>query len=394
MAAPTTRFFQELDTSISSNFDMAGGPLENYATQLGTALNGAFIIGMVIWISLMAYEVAFGKSEDGATYLLTKIGKVFLIGVIAFLGFPDLRELLLGLQGIFMGGGNVAQSIDNNIITPYFQMFSEINRVVGDQYAAADFYQFGVMLKLSFLWLFMMAVWIATFIPTAIVAVVGFAMLQISVAMFKVLLALGPAFILCLVFPFTRRFFESWVGGVMTTIFAAGLAAVLMAIASQILNFSGLAEILSPVNTAGKELTEIWGMYFFFMMGKGIASALVVYLFFKSWELASTLGGGVNMGNNMIGGIRSIMRDINKSRAQGGQGAPSQNQITQGRGGSSGGGGSSRPASTFTGAALNAFPRTSAVAANVMTGGLPLMYKGATALGKFAYNRGVKNFLK
>lgn len=81
MAAPTTRFFQELDTSISNNFDMAGGPLETYATQLSTALNGAFIIGMVIWISLMAYEVAFGKSEDGATYLLTKIGKVFLIGL-------------------------------------------------------------------------------------------------------------------------------------------------------------------------------------------------------------------------------------------------------------------------------------------------------------------------
>ena len=71
-------FFQELETVINSQF---ATPIATYGATLTTALNQAFIAGMVIQISLMAYEVAFGKSEDGATYLLTKIGKVFLIGL-------------------------------------------------------------------------------------------------------------------------------------------------------------------------------------------------------------------------------------------------------------------------------------------------------------------------
>ena len=64
-------FLADTETAITTGFTAVANTFG--AGLLGT-FRPAFIIGFTIWITLIAYEVAFGKSEDGFTYIFTKIG--------------------------------------------------------------------------------------------------------------------------------------------------------------------------------------------------------------------------------------------------------------------------------------------------------------------------------
>ena len=104
-------FLNTLETGVTTAFV---GTANTFGSGLLGAFRPAFIAGFTIWITLIAYEVAFGKSEDGFTYIFTKIGKVFLIGVFALYGWPELAELLNGLapgRGIVRIGAFFAQQI-------------------------------------------------------------------------------------------------------------------------------------------------------------------------------------------------------------------------------------------------------------------------------------------
>ena len=70
-------------------------------------------------------------------------------------------------------------------------------------------------------------------------------------------------------------------------------------------------------------------------LGKCGYSLLLVYLYYKVFDLAATLGGGMNLGNNMMGAMRAIARDANSGQAA----RTRANTIGAGRTG--GGGGSS-----------------------------------------------------
>lgn len=72
-------FLADTETAVTTGFTTVANTFG--AGLLGT-FRPAFIVGFTIWITLIAYEVAFGKSEDGFTYIFTKIGRIF--------GYPDL----------------------------------------------------------------------------------------------------------------------------------------------------------------------------------------------------------------------------------------------------------------------------------------------------------------
>lgn len=82
-----------------------------------------------------------------------------------------------------------------------------------------------------------------------------------------------------------------------------------------------------------------------------------IYLCWKVFDLTPALGGGLNMGNNMVGGLRNTMRDLEKSQGGSQGGVPSTiNQIAQGNAGGGSAMGAQRAArtnSTFTGMALH-----------------------------------------
>jgi type IV secretion system protein VirB6 len=385
-------FLAETETSITSGFTAV-------ATIFGTGLlatfRPAFIAGFTIWITLIAYEVAFGKSEDGFTYLFTKIGKIFFIGVLALYGWPEVAELLNGIKDGFVGANTLSTVLEINLIDPIAELWNELFRWFLDTLRPLGFTEVGQIFKLVFAFAMVALAYALMSAIVAAFSVVALAMFLVASAIFILLLAIGPFFLLCLAFPFTQRFFETFIGNVMTSVFAMAFTVLMILFVSNLfglVNIESVVPITSDMQTALGMSKHMAGLF----CTKAATAALIIYLMYKVFDLAAALGGGLNMGNNMIGGVRSILKDLQRSSGSGNSSSSNINQISQISGG--GGGAPARAArgnSTFTGmAASAAAPAIGAMGGSVVAGARNLGQiasygagRAAGAVGQFAYNR-------
>lgn len=300
-------FLSDFETAVNTNFFSIVGTV---SANVINVFQGAFVTGFMIWIMLIAYEVAWGKTEDGMTYILTRIGKIFLIGTLALWGWPAIADLMYALQAAFMtalsGSPTISAALENNILNPLaLQWFSLIDGLV------LSFQLFNIWNMTQFLGLFfggivLLIAFVCLVVVCAVICIVTLAMYCISLASFYILLAIGPFFLMCLAFPFLQRYFETWVGATFTAILAMALTALLATTTAALLNLGSLAPSF-PV--AGVSLTA--GGILSLVVYKVGFGLLLIYLFFKVFDLASALGGGMNMGSNMVGSMRQLARAMN-----------------------------------------------------------------------------------
>lgn len=392
-------FLADTETAITTGFTAVANTFG--AGLLGT-FRPAFIIGFTIWITLIAYEVAFGKSEDGFTYIFTKIGKIFFIGVLALYGWPEVAELLNGVKDGFVGSNTMSTTLETNLMNPVaalwvrlFDWFTATLRDVG-------WTELGRLLSTLALFAMLFLGYALMTAAVAVFGVIALAMYLVASSVFILLLAIGPFFLLCLAFPFLQRFFETYIGNVMTSILAMAFTVLMVMFVAGLFGLVGIQNIVPAATDAATIATEVRSMAVLFT-AKGAMTLLIIYLYYKVFDLAAALGGGLNMGNNMVGGVRSIMKDLQRGAAARNN---TRNQVSQGSGGGGGGGGSSQRASrangTFTGMALAAAgPAISGAArAGMAVGGTAAAGAGsvgriaaygagraAGAVGRFAYNR-------
>jgi type IV secretion system protein VirB6 len=99
-------------------------------------------------------------------------------------------------------------------------------------------------------------------------------------------------------------------------------------------NFFGLSMVVGrviPVTSTegvGQQIRELIALF----ASKCGVALLMIYMYWKIFDLASALGGGLNLGNNIIGAIRQLYRDMKQGRSK--KSEPRQpsasNQINQG----------------------------------------------------------------
>lgn len=396
-------FLADTETAITTGFTTVANTFG--ATLLGT-FRPVFIVGFTIWFTLISYEVAFGKSEDSFTYIFTKMGKIFLIGVIALYGWPDLAQLLNGVKDGFVGSNTMSTILETNLIDPMTALWAKLFEWFTGAVNAVGWTELGrLMSTLALFALLFLAYALMSAAVTAF-GVIALAMYLVANSVFILLLAIGPFFLLCLSFPFLQRFFETYIGNVMTSILAMAFTVLMVMFVAGLFGLVGIQTIVPTATDESTVYTLIKSMVVLFA-AKAAMSLLIVYLYYKVFDLAAALGGGLNMGNNMVGGVRAIMRDL-----QGGGGGAAarnttRNQITQGS--ASGGGSSSsasqragRANSTFTGMAMGAAGSaiSGTARAGIAAGGAAAASAGragriaaqgagraAGAVGRFAYNR-------
>ncbi|MGL4575143.1 MAG: type IV secretion system protein [Burkholderiaceae bacterium] len=393
----------DVETSVISSFTAVANA---FGGGLLATFRPAFIIGFTIWITLIAYEVAFGKSEDGFTYLLTKIGKIFLIGVLALYGWPELAELLNGVKDGFVGAGTISSILETSLANPYFAMYEGLFTWAGSviSQAASGFAVINVvkmLMVLAFVALLAL-VFLCFGIVLAVICAIAMATFLIANSVFVLLLAVGPFFLLCLAFPFMQRFFETYIGNVMTAILGMAFAVLMVNFIASLVGFASNGVLYPAAPDADTAIANIKTILVYFA-AQTLKLALITYLYFKIFDLAAALGGGLNMGNNLVGGVRSILRDVQRNAGGRALAGTSANTIAQGRSAASGS--SSRAAranSTFTGMAMSAAapllaaPMQAASAAMRMIGGGAANLgrigsygagRAAGSIGRFAYNR-------
>jgi type IV secretion system protein VirB6 len=390
-------FLSEVETAILGQLST----IEGTAFGLADAARPAFIAGLVIWITLTGYEVAFGKTQDSVAYILTKLGKMLLIGTLALFAWPDISNLLSGLKDAALGAGGASGAIETAVLNPLANLWINMGAWFANAVADLGWTDVTKFLGVLIAYFFMITSFMVLALVAGGMAAVSFGMFMIAQVVFTLHLVVGPFFLLCLIFPFTQRFFETYIGSVMTTIFALALTAIVLNLGANVLGLNAsLAAVTGPGggDPDAAFITLARGAAILFLAKAG-AAALLIYMFFKVWDLAAALGGGLNMGNNLVGGVRAIMNDLS-TKGGAGRSTTQQNSINQGN---STGGASSRAASanasqgssTFTGAALRGAGAATAPAARLVAAGASNLAsmasygagRAAGAVGRYAYNR-------
>jgi len=384
-------FLSDFEDQITTTFNDVVAPT---SAAVVTQFQPVFVAGFSIWILLIAYDVAWGKSEDGMTYLLTKIGKVFLIGTVALYGWPMLLELSIGLRDSFVVavtcttggicGSTISSILEANLIDPLGAAWANLWDKVVHAFTPMDFIAFQFISKLFMIILTIVLYGVLT-LCVGVLAVITLAMYLVSFATFSLLMCVGPFFLMCLAFPVVQRFFESWVGSTITASLAMAFTALMAILTSTALGLTDLA----PLTEVGD--LETYDLLLAFATKCGLC-LLLVYLYYKVFDLAAALGGGMNLGNNMAGAMRNIARDAMRGPRQGRQGSTNStgsNTLAQGQrsgspdgGGNGGGNGSGsrrRPTLAETLAARQTFSGMAIAGGSHLT----------ASAGRYAYNRGV-----
>lgn len=371
-------FLTDFETTVTTAFDTVIGVANG---NLLTVFKGGFAAGLGVWLMLIAYETAWGKSEDGLTFAITKIARVFAIGVIALYGWPFVIELVDAVrEGLIVslgGSSTMAGVLETNLIDPLLNTFKELWKNFLLSFAGFGPTDVVDALVAILVGLLMFIAYSVLAIMVAILVIVSFAIYFVAFAGFKLFSAVGPFFLLCLAFPFTQRFFESWVGAMITASLAMAFAAFLATLASAWLGLSTIVPPIGvPINFDTSDLPKVF-------LGKAVVAALIVYLYMKIFDYAAQLGGGLNMGNNMYGAMRNIANDLRRGGSASRNSNTTQNTINRGNSGGQSGASrtrdSNRQYQTMTAAAIAAGGRSAA-----------LGVRGASTASRLAYQRGIR----
>jgi type IV secretion system protein VirB6 len=333
-------FLSQLESNINTEITTAIGTAGATAVPL---MQGLFVGGFTVWVMFIAYGIAFGTSEDGLTLAFTKIFKIFAIGVLALFGWPQVQEIVsIVHDGIilgFAGAPTISTILETNLLSPLFIAFQNVWDWPATANTGLGFTNLDRIFTNFLIWCVLLLVFAVMAAVVTVLSVVAGAMFMVSNGIFLVLIAIGPVFLLFLAFPFTQKFFETYIGSVMTSILATALTGMMVKVAGNVLNLTsigvGATAFLPTSNIADiRNVILDYG-------SKGGSALLLVYLFYKVFDLAAALGGGLNVGNNMMGAMRTLARDAASSLSGGGGGKSNQaNTIGQGNtGGANGGGG-------------------------------------------------------
>jgi type IV secretion system protein VirB6 len=375
-------FLADTETSVTTGFTTV-------ATAFGSGLLGVFrpvfIVGFTIWITLIAYEVAFGKSEDGFTYIFTKIGKIFFIGVLALYGWSDLSELLNGVKDGFVGSNTMSTNLETKLMNPIAALWDKLFAWFLLTLEPLGFTDMGAIFKLIFSFMFVATAYALMSLIVGLFAVIALAMYLVANSIFILLLAVGPFFLLCLAFPFTQRFFETFIGNVMTSILAMAFTVLMVLFVANLFGLTNIQTIVptTPDILNALDMSKQMAVLF---ASKAATAGLIIYLTYKVFDLAAALGGGLNMGNNMIGGVRAIMRDLRQSGG-GKSNSSNTNQMTPGAGGTGASAKAAQGNRTFTGMAASAAGGAIGAVGGAAMAGVRNLASAGSLVGQFAYNR-------
>ena len=253
--------------------------LNAFVSSKSAAISGLLVpialTAITIYVIIIGYAVMRGESHDPLHTVLWKFFKIsFIVGIALTAG--QYQALVIGgingLQSAItstFGAASLGGVIDN-VTVPY----ESLGNALWSEATTGVFPHFALLAAAGF-------VAMAQFF-IVVVALGMYLMAKISLAL---VLAIGPIFIFCAIFPATQRFTEQWLGQALQFVFIN----VLLAAAISML-FS-IAQIFAQQVQDNLGATQVIGDTLSLLTIS--AGLCVVVLNFQS--IASALSGGVGL---------------------------------------------------------------------------------------------------
>jgi type IV secretion system protein VirB6 len=264
--------------------------LTGYVTAKSAAVSAAIapvaLTGVTIYVLLMGFAIMRGEAHDSLhTFLWRSVKIAFVAGLALSAGefqssvIGMVEGIQSGLTSAVSGAGSIGALVDN-LAQPYNDLGEALwTRAVPS----------GVLSLPSFSLIFAAAlVAIAQFF----LFVIGLGMYLLAKVALALVLAVGPVFILCAMFPGTQRYAESWIGQALNFALLNVLIAASIAMLTQFASDFARA-MLTTIDTINI-LRDVMSLL--------LATGALAIVLLNLERISSALAGGVS--------IQGIGRDI------------------------------------------------------------------------------------
>lgn len=261
--------------------------------------------GLTLFLVLYGYMLMMGRIQDAGSSGFIMTGKVLIISLLALNADIYLNWVVSGLQGVEEGltsafgggGGTVYETLDSSLSKGL-----ELILQAREKASEASWRQMGTI----FGW-WLIAALIA--VGFGLVVVFGGIAILLSTVYLKILFAIGPLFILMLMWPVTARFFDQWFGFVINHTIIVALTAVVLTLGVSIYDHQiSKVAMDSDQNMLAVALELL------------IVAAILYALVKGVMPMAAALAGGLTMGvltaRSLSGGIKQTA-DIAKGAGKG-----------------------------------------------------------------------------
>lgn len=306
--------------------------LNTFVSTKSAALCGALtpiaVAGVSLYVMFMGYAIMRGDASDSFQVFFWKVVKISFVCTLALGGGAyqtHVVEFLTGIQGVFfdaLGAGATIGGVVDNMGEPYDKLSTAL-------WSEATT---GMVPNLSLVFAAILVI-----VSQAILFVIGLGMYLLAKVAMALVLAIGPAFVLCAMWPVTQKYTEAWIGQVLNY----GLLMVLIGTAISLLTSLASQFAQHVLDNLGSTaiMTDCAALL--------LCSGALAVVMLNVNQIASALAGGVS--------ISGLGREIGRALMnRGGSSTPS------GAGGRTGGvlegtgSGSSAAASGGSGAAAPA----------------------------------------
>lgn len=277
-------------TSIGQTIDNATATfVTDVATDTIATITPWALGFLTLYVVLYGYMMIFGKVDSPGTDGMIKAAKVMIIATMALNADMYLNGVVSALKGIEegltaafsgSGGGPIYASLDSSLS-------KGLDLILQCKQKAQE--AGWTEISTSMGWWLIAAIIAVGF---ALVVVVGGIAIMVSTFYLKILFAIGPVFIMCLMFPVSAKFFDAWIGYILNHALIVALTAVVLTLGVTIYDHEISKVVMdSDQNMLGVALELLVVAAILYAVTKGVMG------------MAAALAGGLTMAVMGVGGL-------------------------------------------------------------------------------------------